>query len=139
MSMVFHFLLWSDAYNHVLDLYFDMLPLFKQTKKDLKHIKMDLEYEQNEKEEMTIKFKEMKAIVESYDSTRFDTMEIEFGKTKELLSNVELENSRLEAHKQESILLVSSLNDELSRVDQLSISYLSKLRDLRMSCQVSKG
>ena len=91
---------------------------------------MDLEYEQNEKEEMTIKFMEMKATVESYDSTRFDTMELEFGKTKELLSNVELENSRLEAHKQDSILLISSLNDELSRVDQMSTSLVSNIARL---------
>ena len=120
----------KEAFDHVLNLYFDMLPLFRQTKKDLKHFKMDLEYEQNEKEEMKIKFMEMKATLESYDLTRFDTMEIEFEKTKELRSNVELENSRLEAHKQDSILLISSLNDELFRVDQVSTSHVSNIARL---------
>ena len=104
----------NDAYDHVSYLYVKMLPLFKQTKKDLKHLRRDLEYEQCEKEEMTIKFMEMKAIVDSYDSTLFDTMEIEFGKTKEKLASLELKNSRLDDHKQESVVIVSSLNDELS-------------------------
>ena len=47
-----------------------------------------------------------------------------------MLSNVELEKYRLEAHKQDSLLLVSSLNDELSRVDQISTYLVSKIARL---------
>ena len=60
-------------------------------------------------------------------SSRFDTLESEFEKTKELLTNIELENSRLEAHKQDSLLLISSLNDELSKVDNFSKSLVSNI------------
>ena len=47
-----------------------------------------------------------------------------------MLANVELENSRLEAHKQDDILLISSLNDELSKDDQTSRSLVSNIARL---------
>ena len=67
-----------------------------QNEKENKRLRASLEGEQNERSEMTIKFHEMKAVVDSYDSTLFDTMEIEFGKAKEMLASLELENSKLE-------------------------------------------
>ena len=45
---------------------------------------------------MTIKFTEMRDTLRSYDSTLFDNMEIEFGKTKEQLVDLELKNSKLQ-------------------------------------------
>ena len=47
----------SDAYDHVRYLYFSMLPLFKQCKKECKHLRKDLDYEDNlRKDETTMKF-----------------------------------------------------------------------------------
>ena len=84
---------------------------------------------------MTIKFLEMKAIVDSYDSTLFDTLEIEFGKAKEELAILELNNSKLVKEKQESTLLISFLNDELSSLNEKVVSFESNV--VRLENKVS--
>ena len=100
---------------------------------------------------MTLKFTEARDTLRSYDSTLFDNMEIELGKTKEYVSSLELKNSELESKlangtcndsslndeisklkedKQEAVLLISSLNDELSKMDKLSLWYESKFQKI---------
>ena len=82
--------------------------------------------------------------------TLFDNMEIELGKTKEHVAYLELQNSKLQEQlvnggivdnpslndelsklkeeKVEAVLLISSLNDELSRMDKLSLWYEAKFQ-----------
>ena len=79
---------------------------------------------------MTIKFHEMKAIVDSYDSTKFDSMEIEFGKAKENVASLELKNSKLVNELNEYVSLISSMNDEIKKLDQNIIIYESKTERL---------
>ena len=89
-----------------------------KAKKKAKHLHECFVAEQREKDEMTIKFLEMKAVVDSYDSSLFDSMEIEFGKTKDALAMLELKHSNLAKELQDCSLLNSLLNDELSCLNE---------------------
>ena len=92
----------DEAYSFLLDVLDELTAKSLKAEKKVKRLNASVESEQRERSEMTIKFLEMKAIVDSYDSTLFDTMEIEFGKAKEELASFELNNSRLAKEKQES-------------------------------------
>ena len=57
-------------------------------------------------------------------------MEIEFGEAKKKIASLELENSKLEEHKQESIILVSSLTMNFPSWINKLFSYTSKVERL---------
>ena len=60
-----------------------MLLRIAKSKKQYKKLKDNFEAQERELELMTIKFTEVRDTLKSYDSTLFDNMEIELGKTKE--------------------------------------------------------
>ena len=95
---------------------------FIKVKKNAKQLVNDFEVEQREKDEMNIKLLEMKSVMDSYDSSLFDNMEIEFGKTKDALAMLELKHSSVTKELQECSLLNSLLNDELSCLNEKFVS-----------------
>ena len=97
----------KGAFDHLFVLYREFLAELKNNKKKIKHLRRDVEYEQDQNEEIKIKLLESRNLMDSYDTTRFDSMEIEFGEAKKIIASLELENSKLEEHKLESVLLVN--------------------------------
>ena len=124
------FPLMKEAFDHLFYLYRELLAELKSNKKKIKHLRRDVEYDQDQKEEIKIKLLESRCLMDSYDATRFDSLKIEFGEAKKKIANLELVNSKLEENKLESILLVTSLNDELSKLDQQVVEYTSKVARL---------
>ena len=125
----------EEAHSFLFDVVDQLTAKMIKTKKKVKRLNESFESEQREKNEMTIKFFEMKAIVDSYDSTLFDSMEIDFGKAKEELAILELINSNLVKEKEESFLLNSLLNDELSSLNEKVVNYESNV--VRLESKVS--
>ena len=104
----------EEAHSFLLDVVEELTAQMLKAKKKAKLLNECFESEHREKEEMNFRFLEMKAVVDSYDSSLFDSMEIEFGKTKDALAMLELEHSNLAKQLQDCSLLNSLLNDELS-------------------------
>ena len=64
----------NEAYSFLLEVIDELTAKSLKAAKKVKRLNESVETEQRERSEMTIKFIEMKAIVDSYDSTPFDTM-----------------------------------------------------------------
>ena len=87
----------EDAFNATCEFIEVNAPKANKTKKDFKKLIRDHEAQQRALDLMTLKFTEARDTLRSYDSTLFDNMEIELGKTKEYMSSLELKNSELES------------------------------------------
>ena len=108
----------EEAHSFLQRVVEELTSKFIKVKKNAKLLVSSFEDEQREKEEMNIKFLELKSVMDSYDSSLFDTMEIEFGKTKDALAMLELKHSSVTKELQECSLLNSLLNDELSSLNE---------------------
>ena len=78
-------------FDHLFVLYCELLTELKSNKKKIKHLWRDVEYEQDQKEEIKIKPLKSRTLMDSYVTTRFDSMEIVSGEAKKKIASLELD------------------------------------------------